>query len=122
MVLKISTERYLMAKTLKKFGYWSPEPKPVRRSVRVIAAHKGDYEQKKSEITRIALQQLYDAPSLKEPQPVSIQQVRLKMILHEALDIAHSICERGDAQECLWAWEVVDEIDDAAARAGVRYQ
>ena len=122
MVLKISTERYLMAKTLKKFGYWSPEPKPVRRSVRVIAAYKGDYEQKKSEITRIALQQLYEAPSLKEPQQVSIQQVRLKMILHEALDIAHSICEHEDAQECRWAWEVVDEIDDAAARAGVRYQ
>jgi hypothetical protein len=48
--------------------------------------------------------------------------MRLKMILHEALDLAHSICEDQNAQECLWAWEMVDEIDDAATRAGVRYQ
>ena len=111
-----------MVKTLKKFGYWSPEPKPLRRSVRIIAAHKGDYERKKSEITRIALQQMYEAPSLREPYKITPRQMRLKMILHEALDIAHSICEHDDAQECRWAWEVVDEIDDAATRAGVRYQ
>jgi hypothetical protein len=43
-------------KTLRKFGYWSPEPKPLCRSVRIIAAHNGDYERKKCEITRIALQ------------------------------------------------------------------
>jgi hypothetical protein len=47
--------------------------------------------------------------------------MRLKMILNEALDLAHSICERGDDAECLWAWEMVDEIDDAATRAGVQY-
>jgi hypothetical protein len=111
-----------MVKTLKRFGYWSPEPKPLRRSVRIIAAHNGDYERKKSEITRIALQQLYDAPSLRETPEVTVRQVRLKMILGEALDLAHSICEHQDAQECRWAWEMVDEIDDAATRAGVRYQ
>jgi hypothetical protein len=50
--------------------------------------------------------------------------MRLKLILHEALDIAHTICEHGDtnAEECMWAWEMVDEIDDAATRAGVKYQ
>ena len=28
----------------------------------------------------------------------------------------------GDIEECKWAWEMVDEIDDAATRAGVRYE
>lgn len=27
-----------------------------------------------------------------------------------------------NTEECMWAWEMVDEIDDAATRAGVRYQ
>ena len=109
-------------KTLRKFVYWSPEPKALCRSVRIIAAHNGDYERKKSEITRIALQQMYEAPSLREPYKITPRQMRLKMILHEALDIAHGICEHDDAQACRWAWEMVDEIDDAATRAGVRYQ
>jgi hypothetical protein len=125
MVLKISSNRYLMVQTLKKFGYWSPEPTPVRRKLQVVAAQRSEeinYEQKKSEITRVALQQMYEAPSLREPKKITVRQMRLKMILHEALDLAHSICEHQNAEECLWAWEMVDEIDDAATRAGVRYQ
>ena len=47
--------------------------------------------------------------------------MRLKMILVEALDIAHGLCEHGTDQECRWAWEMVDEIDDAATRAGVYF-
>jgi hypothetical protein len=47
--------------------------------------------------------------------------MRLKMILVEALDIAHALCEHGTEQECRWAWEMVDEIDDAATRAGVYF-
>ena len=27
-----------------------------------------------------------------------------------------------NTEECMLAWEMVDEIDDAATRAGVRYQ
>ena len=111
-----------MVNTLKRFGYWSPEPRSIRGSLRVIAAHNGDYERKKCEITRIALQQLYEAPSLREAPEATVRQVRLKMILGEALDLAHSICEHQDAQECRWAWEMVDEIDDAATRAGVWYR
>lgn len=110
-----------MVSTLKKFGYWSPEPTPIRKRLHIAAAHKGEYERKKNEITRIALQQLYEAPSLKEPIEITTRQMRLKMILNEALDLAHTICEHQDAQECLWVWEMVDEIDDAATRAGVRY-
>jgi hypothetical protein len=125
MVLKISSDRYLMVKTLKRFGYWSPPPSgPLRRRYKIVAASRSEeinYERKKAEITRIALQHVYEAPSLREPKQITTRQMRLKMILHEALDLAHSICEDQDAQECLWAWEMVDEIDDAATRAGVRY-
>jgi hypothetical protein len=109
-------------RTLKKFGYWSPESKPIRRSVRIIAAHMGDYQKKKQEITRAALEQMYETPSIREPPKVTVRQRRLKMILNEALDIAHSLCEHGDETQCRLAWEMVDEIDDAATRAGVRYQ
>jgi len=125
MVLKISSDRYLMVSTLKRFGYWSPPPlPPMRRKYGIVAASRSEeihYEMKKSEITRVALQQMYEAPSLHEPKQITTRQMRLKMILHEALDLAHSICEHQDAQECMWAWEMVDEIDDAATRAGVRY-
>ena len=114
-----------MVKTLKRFGYWSPPPSgPLRRRYKIVAASRSEeinYETKKAEITRIALQHVYEAPSLREPKQITTRQMRLKMILHEALDLAHSICEDQDAQECLWAWEMVDEIDDAATRAGVRY-
>lgn len=115
-----------MVGVLKRFGYWSPPPSDhARRRYNIVAASKSDdihYEMKKNEITRIALQQLYESPSLREPKQITSRQARLKMILHEALDLAHTICEHQDAQECLWAWEMVDEIDDAATRAGVRYQ
>jgi hypothetical protein len=85
---------------------------------------KFHHKLKKSEITRVALQQMYESPSLHEPEKLTTRQLRLKLILHEALDIAHTICEHGDtnAEECMWAWEMVDEIDDAATRAGVKYQ
>ena len=111
-------------RTLKRFGYWSPQPVPIRHRRGIVAAQRSEeihYEMKKNEITRIALQHMYDAPSLREPKQITTRQMRLKMILHEALDLAHSICEHQDAQECMWAWEMVDEIDDAATRAGVRY-
>jgi len=96
----------------------------VRPNVRCKAQHSDaiHHKMKKYEIRRIALQHMYEAPSLHEPEELTVRQVRLKMILHEALDIAHTICEHRDAQECLWAWEMVDEIDDAATRAGVNYQ
>ena len=96
----------------------------VHRKFRCKAQHSDDfhYKLKKSEITRAALQQMYEAPSLHEPEKLTTRQVRLKMILHEALDLAHSICEHQSVEECLWVWEMVDEIDDAATRAGVRYQ
>jgi|TARA_B110000240_G_C13484281_1_gene446677 hypothetical protein len=95
----------------------------VRPNVRCKAQHSDAIhnEIKKHEIRRIALQCMYEAPSLNEYEELTVRQVRLKMILHEALDIAHTICEHRDAQECLWAWEMVDEIDDAATRAGVKY-
>ena len=115
-----------MVATLKRFGYWQPPSLPhLGRKYTVVAACKSDdihHRMKKSEITRIALQQMYELPSLREPKELTLRQVRLKMILHEALDLAHTICEHQGAQECLWAWEMVDEIDDAATRAGVRYQ
>ncbi|AFC35106.1 hypothetical protein OtV6_198 [Ostreococcus tauri virus RT-2011] len=128
MVLKISSERYLMVRTLKRFGYWSPPPStPFRRRYNVVAASKSEdihYELKKNEITRIALEHMYTRPHIREEKQITPRQMRLKMILHEALDIAHSICEHSDtnAEECMWAWEMVDEIDDAATRAGVKYQ
>lgn len=111
-------------RTIKRLGYWSSESLPIRKRLNIVAAHKSEeinFQMKKNEITRIALQQLYDAPSLREPKKITARQMRLKLILHEALDLAHSICEHQDAQECMWAWEMVDEIDDAATRAGVRY-
>ena len=112
-----------MVKTLKRFGYWSQPPVPkYSRKARIIAAHNGDYEHKKSEITRSALEHMYAAPHFREQKQITPRQMRLKMILVEALDIAHSICEHQDARECLWAWEMVDEIDDAATRAGVFYR
>jgi hypothetical protein len=115
-------------RTLKRFGYWSPPPsKPFRRRCSIAAASKSEdihYELKKSEITRIALEHMYTKPHIREEKQITPRQMRLKMILHEALDIAHAICEHRDAntEECMLAWEIVDEIDDAATRAGVRYQ
>ena len=98
----------------------------VRPTVKCKAQHSDAFHNKlkMNEIRRVALQQMYEAPSLYEPEKVTTRQVRLKMILHEALDIAHNICEHYDAntEECMWAWEVVDEIDDAATRAGVKYE
>lgn len=113
-----------MVGTLKRFGYWLPESVPLRRRLQIVSAHKSEeihYQMKKTEIARAALQQLYMSPSLREPFEISERQTRLKLILNEALDLAHAICEHQDAQECLWVWEMVDEIDDAATRAGVRY-
>jgi len=114
-----------MARTLKRFGYWSPPPSgPLRHKYKIVAASRSDeahYEMKKSEITRMALEHTYTRPSIREERQVTPRQVRLKLILHEALDLAHSICEHQDATECMWAWEMVDEIDDAATRAGVIY-
>ena len=97
--------------------------RPIPR-FRCKAQHSDEFhhELKKSEITRVALQQMYEAPSLHEPNNITARQLRLKLILNEALDIAHAICEHQSAEECMWAWEMVDEIDDAATRAGVRYQ
>jgi hypothetical protein len=113
-------------KTLKRFGYWSPAPIPEhRRRYRIIAAQKSEdihYEMKKREITCAALEHMYLSPCLREPKKMTVRQMRLKMLLHEALDVAHAICAREDADECLWAWEIVDEIDDAATRAGVWYR
>ena len=91
-----------------------------RRKCGAVKASRNEeihYEMKKSEITRIALQHLYESPSLHEPKQITAKQVRLRMILNEALDLAYSICEHQDAEECMWAWEMVDEIDDAATRA-----
>lgn len=90
----------------------------------VVAASRSDevhHRMKKSEITRIALEHAYTRPYVYEEKQITPRQMRLKMILVEALDIAHATCEHGTLQECQWAWEMVDEIDDAATRAGVLY-
>jgi hypothetical protein len=95
----------------------------VKPTVKCRAQHSDAFHNrlKVNEIRRVALQQMYEAPSLHEPEKLTARQVRLKLILHEALDLAHTICEHQNAEECIWAWEMVDEIDDAATRAGVRY-
>jgi hypothetical protein len=109
-----------MVKTLKRFGYWSPPPSgPARRQRSIVAALKR--EEIRLEITRTALEQVYVAPYFREQKQITPRQMRLKMILVEALDIAHALCEHGTEQECRWAWEMVDEIDDAATRAGVYF-
>lgn len=90
----------------------------------VVAASRSDevhIKMKKSEITRAALEHVYRRPYVYEEKQITPRQMRLKMILVEALDIAHAVCEHGTQQECQWAWEMVDEIDDAATRAGVRF-
>ena len=118
MVLKITSDRYLMARALR----YPIQTIQRRRGITTASrSEENHHEMKKMEITRIALQHMYEAPSLKEQNQITTKQLRLKMILHEALDLAHSICEQDDATECLWAWEMVDEIDDAATRAGVQY-
>jgi len=109
-----------MVGTLKRFGYWSPPPSgPTRRQRSIVAALKR--EEIRLEITRVALEQVYVAPYFREQKQITPRQMRLKMILVEALDIAHGLCEHGTEQECRWAWEMVDEIDDAATRAGVYF-
>lgn len=111
-------------KTIKNIRYMTPDPLYNRQRLRIVAMchfKDNDYILKQSKITRVALQQIYDSPSLKEPEVVTIRQTRLKLILNEALDIAHYICEHHNMNECILAWEVVDEIDDAASRAGVTY-
>jgi len=109
-----------MVRTLKRFGYWSPPPlEPTRRRHSIVAASKS--EEIRLEITRTALEHMYIAPHFREQKQITPRQMRLKMILVEALDIAHALCEHGTDQECRWAWEMVDEIDDAATRAGVYF-
>lgn len=113
-------------RTLKGLGYFKNDNYPIisHKRYNVVAAHKSDdihYEMKKREITLNALEHIYTSPCVKQHYEITPRQMRLKMILHEALDIAHYICDHGDADECRWAWEVVDEIDDTASRAGVRY-
>jgi len=110
-------------RTLKRFRYFGL-PKTTRRVHRVVAARRPDefdYDHKKLEITRTVLEHVYVSPCLNEPKQVTARQMRLKMILHEALDIAHAVCEHGTPEQCRFAWEMVDEIDDAATRAGVGY-
>jgi hypothetical protein len=123
MVLKIIIYIKSHMKTIKKFRYWSSDPIYKKSKLQVVAMCQNNkkYNTKKFDITRVALQQIYDSPSLREPKKITLRQARLKMILNEALDIAYYICEHGDTMECLLAWEVVDEIDDAATRAGVTY-
>ena len=75
------------------------------------------YEFKKQEVTRNVLQHIYESPSVREPKKLTPRQVRLKLVLNEVIDKAHTICEKGSKEECLWAWEVVDEIYDASSRA-----
>lgn len=110
-----------MVTTLRRFGYPTHTIQRRRSTTAASRSEEIHYEMKKMEITRIALQHMYESPSLKEQKQITTKQMRLKMILNEALDLAHSICEGGDDAECLWAWEMVDEIDDAATRAGVQY-
>lgn len=93
----------------------------VRTIVNVCRSDDIHRRMKKVEITKVALEHLYERPHFREQKQMTPRQVRLKMILQEALDIAHTICEHGSSGECRWAWEIVDEIDDAATRAGVIY-
>lgn len=107
-----------MVRTLKHLGYWSPPPVgPRQRRYSIVAGFKS--EKIRLEITRTALEQVYVTPHFREQKQITPRQMRLKMILVEALDIAHALCEHGTEQERRWAWEMVDEIDDAATRAGV---
>lgn len=78
---------------------------------------KSSYEHKKNAITRNVLQHIYERPYLKEPEKLTPKQVRLKLILNESINKAHTICEKENEQECIWAWEVIDEIYDAVSRS-----
>jgi len=76
---------------------------------------------KKVEISRIALECIYTSPSVKYHHEITPKHMRIKLILQEALDMAYHVCEHGTADECLRAWEFVDEIDDSVCRADIEY-
>ncbi len=76
-----------MVTTLRRFGYPTHTIQRRRSTTAASRSEEIHYEMKKMEITRIALQHMYESPSLKEQKHITTKQMRLKMILNEALDL-----------------------------------
>ena len=87
-------------------------------------------------IAALAFDVLYNKPFLNEEQMMKDpERPKLRLMLREAIDRAEQLCkeereerERGDGsntnntnkrEECRAAWEIVDELEDAAMRAGM---
>ena len=86
-------------------------------------------------IAALAFDVLYNKPFLNEEQMMKDpERPKLRLMLREAIDRAEQLCkeereerEGGDGsnntsnkrEECRAAWEIVDELEDAAMRAGM---
>jgi hypothetical protein len=69
--------------------------------------------------TRVnALNQLYRRPPIKrEPVSDQVANPRLRLRFREAIEEAQEVCEKDlHSEECHWAWDVVDELEDALMR------
>jgi len=69
--------------------------------------------------TRVnTLNQLYRRPPIKrEPMSDQVANPRLRLRYREAIEEAQEICEEDvESEECHWAWDVVDELEDALMR------
>ena len=67
--------------------------------------------------TRVnTLNQLYRRPPIKR-EPIIPDNPRLRLRFREAIEEAQEICEEDlNSEECHWAWDVVDELEDALMR------
>ena len=69
--------------------------------------------------TRVnTLNELYRRPPIKkEPSSDLVANPRLRLRFKEAIEEAQEICEEDlYSDECHWAWDVVDELEDALMR------
>jgi hypothetical protein len=84
-------------------------------------------------IAALAFDVLYNKPFLNEEKMMrDPERPKLRLMLREAIDRANQLCKEekeeesggeggkaGKTEECRAAWEIVDELEDAAMRAGM---
>jgi hypothetical protein len=82
-------------------------------------------------IAALAFDVLYNKPFLNEEKMMrDPERPKLRLMLREAIDRANQLCKEekeeesgggkaGKNEECRAAWEIVDELEDAAMRAGM---
>ena len=74
------------------------------------------YKIKLAKTRKNVLEGMYRRPSIVEVRPIR-ENLRLRLRFTEAIKEAQEICEDNiESQECHWAWNEVDELEDSLMR------